>query len=173
MATKRKSSEQDDSRFILKIKFNKTAMCILIPFLISMGVFIVELYSIYHIPNNSLAIVDFLHLLNTCFIPTHIATATTFLYELYSSLQREYFDLNNNAIKMEVIKSDKVGFTIITTIVIGFLYVLCNVSVTCLSQFILLIFQIAYMIYLYVYGVGSKVIGYREIHQIRNVLMSE
>ena len=162
-----------DKQPVLTIKFDKTAMNILIPLLISTGVFIVELFSIYYISNSSLTVVEFLHMINTCFGPTHIATAAVFLDEFYSSAQWQFFDSDNGVAKMEVIKTDRIAITIIFTLITGFTYILCNMKVTVCSQVILLLFQIAYMIYLYSYGMGSKIMEYRGKYPIRNVLMSE
>lgn len=173
MAIDKGSDKHEDTKLVLKVKLNKTAMNILIPLLISTGVFIVELYSIYYISNSLLSKVDFLHLMNTCFGPTHIATAAIFLYEFYSSSQWKFFDSNGDEARMEVIKKDRIGWTVIATIVVGFAYILCNVKVTCRSQIVLLVFQIIYMFYLYCYGVESKILEYREPRQIRNVIMSE
>lgn len=173
MATDMAPNKHTDIQPILTIKFNKTAMNILIPLLISTGVFIVELYSKYYISNSSLTVVEFLHMINTCFGPTHIATAAVFLYEFYSSSQWNFFDSDNDVAKMEVIKKDRGAITVILTITIGFFYILCNVKVTGWSQVILLVLQILYMIYLYVFGMGSKILEYREKSLIRNVLMGE
>ena len=162
-----------DMQPVLTIEFNKTAMNILIPLLISTGVFIVEIFSICCIANNPLTVAEFLHMINTCFGPTHIATAAVFLYEFYSSAQWKFFDSDNDVAKMEVIKTDRIAVTIIFTIITGFAYILCNMKVTVCSQVILLVLQIVYMIYLYRYGMGSKIMKYREKYPIRNVLMSE
>lgn len=123
--------------------------------------------------NSRLTVVDFLHLMNTSFGPTHIATAAVFLYEFYSSSQWKFFDSDNDVAKMEVIKKDRVALTVIFTIIMGFTYTLCNVKVTVCSQVILLVFQVVYIFYLYVYGVESKIMEYREKQPIRNVLMGE
>ena len=166
-------NKHTDIQGVLTIEFNKTIMNILIPLLISTGVFIVELYSTYYYLNSMPSMVEFLHLLNTCFGPTHIATAAVFLYEFYSSSQWQFFDSDNDVAKMEVIKKDRGIITVILTIAIGFFYILFNMKVVVWTQAILLVFQILYMIYLYLYGMGSKTLVYQKKSLIRNVLMGE
>lgn len=173
MATETALNKHTDVQTILIIQFNKTAMNILIPLLISSGIFIVELYSKCYILNSPPSIVEFLHMINTCFAPTHVATAAVFLYEFYSSSQWQFFDSDNNVVMMEVKTKVRGAITVILTIIIGFFYILCNMKVTGWSQAIFLVLQFFYMLYLYLYGMGSKTLEYREKSLIRDVLMGE
>lgn len=149
-------------------EFYTTRFNILIPILISGGVFIVEICSVYHAAEECWNWLDIFRLLNTTFIPTHIATATGFLYQHFS-LDNYY----NNSEKKQLgnnvrIKSENVGITMVSTILMGFFYVVCSFKISWGNQIFLIIMQCIYMFMIFKYFVNDKIVSYEEL--VENVV---
>lgn len=149
-------------------EFCTTRFNILIPILISFGIFIVEIYSIYYVAEECVDWLDIFRLINTTFIPTHIATATGFLYQHFS-LYNYYNNIEKKLLGNNVrIESENVGITMVSTIFMAFVYVLCSFKISCGNQFLLIIMQGIYMLIIFKYCISDKIVSYEEL--VENVV---
>jgi hypothetical protein len=133
----------------LRIDYNKTYFTIVIPLLIACFAFVVELLSWYYFSEeHDFDILEIIHLFNTTFIPTHIATTTCFLYEFFSISKHLLTDNGRWKVRDEALDERYTALTIITTLVLAFLYLVLNAKVILATQIVLGIAQILYMILL-------------------------
>lgn len=156
----------------VRIEFRRTRINILIPIFIATGAFLVEILSLYFFNAHEAAnATDIIHLINTTFIPTHIATTTCFLYEHFSQanwLFSKGVDWNQGG---SVLRPQYTSLTVFSTCALGFAYVLLNVRVTFITQLILMVLQIIYMIILFKIELEDKVLIYEK--PIKNVITSK
>lgn len=144
------------------LKFHTTRLNVFVPICVSLGAFITEIYSVYYVSGESVDLLNIFRLFNTTFVPTHLATAVGFLCQHFS-LSNYY----NNSGKMRPlgemdIKAEYAGFTMLSTIVLAFAYVLCCFKVSCINQLPLIFLQCSYMWILWKYIITDKVIVYNE-----------
>lgn len=112
--------------------------------------------------------IHILRLINTTFIPTHIATTSLLLYQHFSLVN--YY---NNSRKKKTfdemdLKAEHVGLTTISTIVLAFFYILFSFKVGLVNQLFLVIIQGIYMVILWKCSLRDKVIIYEKA--IKNVV---
>ena len=135
-----------------------TKLNIWIPIFISASVLFVEIYSVCCVNEECMNCLDILRLLNTTFIPTHIATATVFLYQHFSWVKNFSYGDQKRPIEDMDIKAEYAGLTLISTIVLAFFYVVFSFGVRFGTQVLLLVLQCAYMLILFKYGIRDNVI---------------
>lgn len=149
-------------------EFYTTRFNVLMPIFISFFVIIVEIDSVYYVADECWNWLDIFRLINTTFIPTHIATATGFLYQHFS-----LYNYYNNSKKKPLgnnvrIESENVGITTISTILMAFVYVLCSFKISYGNQFFLIIMQCIYMFIIFKYCISDKIVSYEEL--VENVV---
>lgn len=151
-----------------KLVLPTTKLNIWIPIFISASVFFVEIYSACYVAGETMNWLDILRLFNTTFIPTHIATATVFLYQHFSWVKNFSYGSEKRPSDDMDIKARYAGHTLISTIVLAFFYVVFSFGVELCTQIVLLVLQVAYMWILFKYGIRDKVIICEE--PIKNVV---
>ena len=150
------------------LEFHTTRFNVWIPIFVSLFVFIVETYSVYYVSEEIVNWLNILRLFNTTFIPTHIATATVFLYQHFS-LSNYY----NNSGKIRPlddmeIKAEYADRTMGSTIVLAFFYIIFSFKVSYANQIPLFVMQCYYMGMLWKRNIKDKVVVYKE--PVRNVV---
>lgn len=150
------------------LKFYITRFNILIPILISTLVFIVEVYSVYYVAEEPVNCISILRLINSTFIPTHIATTTLLLYQ-HCSLVNYYNSSRKKKLLDEMdLNAEHVSLTMISTILLAFFYVIFSFKVGMVNQFCLLVMQGIYMVLLWKYSLRDKIVIYGKT--IKNVV---
>lgn len=150
------------------LEFHTTKYNVLIPILVSTLVFLVEIRILYYGTEECVSYLNICRLLNTTFIPTHIATVAVFLYQHFS-LANYY----NNGGKMRSIddmevKAENAGLTMISTILLAFFYVFFSSEINCKNQTFLMIMQCIYMWILFKFSIRNKVVIVEE--PVKNVV---
>lgn len=163
---KKRYHELESEKSVLT--FHTTRYNVMIPIFISILVFVVEIYSVYYVAEESVDWLNILRLLNTTFIPTHIATTTVFLYQHFSlsnsfNNDREIQQIDNMEVKLEY-----AALTMVSTILLAFLYVLLSFKVNFGNQIFLIVMQFLYMFILLKYGIRDKIIIYKK--PVKNVV---
>lgn len=147
-----------------KLEFHTTRYNVVIPILVSLGAFCVEIYSVYCVNGETVNLLNILRLFNTTFIPTHIATTVVFLYQLFSL---------SNMCKIRRIDDMELepkyaGFTTVITIILALTYLIFSFKVNFLNQIILIVMQFCYMFLLGKYSIRDNIIIYEE--PVKNVV---
>lgn len=150
------------------LEFHTTRLNVLIPIFVSTLVFIVEIYSVYHVDKEYVNWLNICRLLNTTFIPTHIATATVFLYQHFSLV-----NYCNNVGKMRPIddmdvKAEYAGLTIGSTILLAFFYIIFSFKADLVNQIILFVMQCLYIWILLKYSIRDRIVIY--VKTVKNVV---
>ena len=143
-------------------EFYATRFNVLMPIFISSLVFIVEIYSKYYVSEECVNWLDICRLFNTTFSPTHIATAAGFIYQHFS-LDQYYNNSNLKQTSNNIgIKSENVGITIVSTILMAIVYIVCCFRIGWGNQIFLLIMQGIYVFIIIKYCISDKVISYEK-----------
>lgn len=163
----KKLHQETEAKKIVK-EFYTTRFNILIPIFISMVVFIFEIDSIYYVDGKCVNWLDIIRLINTTFTPTHIATATGFLYQHFSL--NNYYNNRKNMLPSDNlrIKSENVEITMISTIFMAIVYLFCCFKIGWVNQLFLLFMQSVYMIIIFKYCISDKIVSYEEL--VENVV---
>lgn len=150
------------------LQFHTTRSSVLIPIFISVLVYVVELYSVYYVAEESVSCLKLFRLFNTTFIPTHIATTTVFLYQHFSLFNYCIYVGKRRPIEDTELRTEYAGLTIGSTIVLAVFYVLFSFKVSLGNQIVLLVMQCLYMYLLWKYSIRDKIVIYEK--PVKNVI---
>lgn len=150
------------------LEFHTTRFSVIIPIFVSLLAFVAELYSAAHSIEGDVSCLYIFRLLNTTFIPTHIATTTVFLYQHFS-LSNYYNQVGRvRPIDDTELKAENAGLTIGSTVILAFFYALFSREVTTENQFFLFVMQCFYMLILWKFSIKDRIIIYEK--PIKNVV---
>ncbi|MCM1087905.1 MAG: hypothetical protein NC419_07085 [Muribaculaceae bacterium] len=144
------------------LRFYVTRFNVLIPVFISFLVFIVEIYSVYYVAEEPVTYINILRLINTTFIPTHVATTTLLLYQHFSLVNYYNNSRKKKPLSEMDLNAEYVAHTMISTIILAFFYIVFSFKVGFINQVLLLVMQGIYMIILWKYCLKDKIIIYER-----------